>query len=97
MTNDNGMDSVLPISQEGVLAALDTAIGQAFSIHENISTALANSPVDSDNRNDCEMAITEIDAHIEYLRLLHDNIKEDRCNNYPPVVRKRFSNDGTII
>ena len=85
MTLDYGLDAQLPISREGVLAALDTAIKQAVSFRRLTLDAQT------------DLSVTEIDAHIEYLRLLHENIKEDRCNNYAPVVRKRFGNDRSLI
>ncbi len=73
MTNDNGMDNPLPISKEGLLEALGVAIKQLNSINVY---------------SDSDIAADELYAHKEYLEQLRQNIKDDACSNYPPVVRK---------
>ena len=83
MTQDNGLDARMTISHEGLLAALDVAIKQAKSILNMIAYG--------------PDLIAETKAHIEYLEQLHQNIKDDACNNYPPVVRKRFKSDPSLL
>ena len=76
MTLDNGMDNPLPISKEGLLAAIDTAAEQAEEIHKLIS---------ADRKTD---ALVSAETLVQYLNILHTNIKEDSASYYPPVVRK---------
>ena len=82
MTQDNGLDAQLPISKEGLLEALSLAVTQANCIR----TIVARSGYVENTHPD--LAITELDNHVEYLEQLHQNIKDDACSNYPPVVRK---------
>ena len=74
---------MITISQEGLLAALDVAIKQAKEILEW--------------QDDSHTVYDEVEAHIEYLEQLYQNIKDDACSNYPPVVRKRFKNDPSLV
>lgn len=94
MTMDNGLDNPLPISKEGLLAALDVAIQQAIAfrrlVHEIKSESKAQSPLSPPLYliSKSTDTLNEIDAHIEYLERLADNIKEDKATYYPPVARK---------
>lgn len=82
MTQDNGLDAQMPISKDGLLEALTVAIEQANCIRTIVARygRIAHEGTD--------VAIDELDNHVEYLKQLHQNIKNDACNNYPPVVRK---------
>ena len=76
MTLDNGMDNPLPISKEGLLAAIDTAKDMLLDVQLTID--VDRSP----------NALTEIEALNDYLKRLYENIEQDRASYYPPVVRK---------
>ncbi len=76
MTQDDGMDNALPISKEGLLEAILEAKRIALSASQLISMG---KPHD---------AAIELEGLDEYLYRLHENIKEDKCTNYAPVVRK---------
>ena len=92
MTLDNGLDAQLPISKEGLLAALDTQLSITRTAYDLICEENARSP-----KKNTMSAQWELSFAIEGLHLLMQNIKDDACNNYPPVVRKRFKNDPSLL
>lgn len=77
MTMDNGMDAQLPISREGLLAALATERTILITVNALLKAGRL------------EDAINELSFAIEGIRLLQKNIINDACNNYPPVIRPK--------